>query len=41
MTYRSIFVQNFICEQDFHNIDWENDFVCRYEIRGRDIRQLS
>ena len=29
-----------LCEQDFHVIDWENDFVCRYETRGREVRQI-
>lgn len=40
MAYRLVFVQNIICEQDFHVIDWENDFVCKYEIRGNEARQL-
>ena len=41
MTYRLICSQNFILEQDSHIIDWENDFVCKYEMRERKVRQNS
>lgn len=41
MAYRLVFVQNIICEQDFHVIDWENDFVCKYEMRGKAVGQPS
>ena len=41
MTYRLICSQNFRSEQDFHIIDWENNFVCKYEMRDRKLRQLS
>ena len=41
MTYRLICSQNYILEQDSHIIDWENDFVCKYEMRERKVRQNS
>ena len=41
MTYRLICSQNFIPEQDSYIIDWENDFVCKYEMRERKVRQNS
>ena len=41
MTYRLICSQNFISEQDLHIIDWENGFVCKYEMRDREVRQNS
>ena len=41
MTIRLIFSQNFRHEQDLHIIDWENDFVCIYEMRDKDVRHIS
>ena len=40
MAYRLICSHRFISEQDSHIIDWENTFVCTYEMRGK-IRQQS
>lgn len=39
MTYRLICSQNFIQDHDLHIIDWENGFVCKYEIRDIGMRQ--
>ena len=41
MTYRLVFAQRSICEQDFHINEWEDQFVCKYEMRGREARQIS
>jgi len=41
MTYRLICAQINRFEQDFHIIDRENDFVCKYEMRWKEVLQLS
>lgn len=41
MTYRLICSLNIIPEKDFHIIDMEHGFVCKYEIRDTRVRQKS